>query len=291
MGARHLEVPVIRNGVSPQNRLPTIISLLALVLSVGVATLSGASGCDGGVLRDLPGDGTVDPDATVDDDGDTVDGTPEPDAQPDPCDGIDCGPNGVCAVAGQSPVCECDPGYHPDGLTCVEDDPVDPCEGITCGTNAHCEDGLCVCDTGYEGDPETACDPIMTQEQQVRQELVDIAAAEVGFCEGVDDRPYMQWQPGLWCYDFVSWVYSECSYSLPSPLSLPQYDTDNLPQGWRPEPGDLIKFNIQHYGMVAEVSPDGQTVYTIEGNVNSCVMERSTSDSAVEYYGSLDSVF
>jgi hypothetical protein len=173
----------------------------------------------------------------------------------------------------------------------VEDDPTDPCEGVTCGTNAHCDTGVCVCDSGYEGDPETSCDPVQTQEQLVRQELVDIATAELGYCEGVDDRPYMQWQPGYWCYDFVSWVYDQCSYSLPSPLSLPTYYTDSLPQGWRPEAGDLIKYNIQHYGMVAGVSADGQTVYTIEGNVNSCVMERSTTDTSVEYYGSLENQF
>ncbi|PKN48679.1 MAG: hypothetical protein CVU63_04320, partial [Deltaproteobacteria bacterium HGW-Deltaproteobacteria-20] len=86
-------------------------------------------------------------------------------------------------------------------------------------------------------------------------------------------------------------VYSQASHPLPSPISLPAYQTGSLPTGWRPEPGDLIKFNIQHYGMVAEVSPDGSLITTIEGNVNSCVMSGSAMDASVEYYGSLDQAF
>jgi hypothetical protein len=150
---------------------------------------------------------------------------------------------------------------------------------------------VCVCLGGYEGNPQTGCTAIPTTEDSVRQELVDIATAELGFCEGQDDRPYMEWQPGLWCYDFVAWVYSQASYGLPTPISLPTYDVGSLPQGWRPEAGDLIKFTIQHYGMVASVSPDGQIISTLEGNVNSCVMARSMSLSDIQYFGSLDSVF
>jgi len=240
---------------------------------------------------------TVDPDGgTSDDGGTTEDALAEdvevtPDTSTDPCDGIDCGVHGSCIVAGESPVCDCDEGYRPEGLSCVEEDPIDPCEGVTCGSNAHCDDGLCVCDEGYEGNPETGCTSILTEEEMARTELIDIARAELGYCEGTDDRPYMQWQPGLWCYDFVAWVYDECSYSLPSPLSLPKYYINDLPAGWHPKPGDLIKFNIQHYGMVEDVSPDGETIYTIEGNVNSCVTTRTVSQSSLEYYGYLESYF
>ena len=34
---------------------------------------------------------------------------------------------------------------------------IDPCVDINCGTNAHCEDGQCLCDEGYEGNPTIAC--------------------------------------------------------------------------------------------------------------------------------------
>lgn len=40
--------------------------------------------------------------------------------------------------------------------------PTDPCEGVTCGANASCEDGQCICDAGFAGDPDQGCDPIET---------------------------------------------------------------------------------------------------------------------------------
>ena len=39
-----------------------------------------------------------------------------------------------------------------------DDDVTDPCQNKVCGTNAHCESGNCVCDTGFSGDPNTACE-------------------------------------------------------------------------------------------------------------------------------------
>ncbi len=168
-----------------------------------------------------------------------------------------------------------------------DDDAGDPCDDVVCGDNAHCEAGDCFCDDGFEGDPWTACDPIVSEEERIRAELVEIAMAEEGMCEGVDDRPYMQYQPGYWCYDFVAWVYEQADEGLPSPISLPEVWVP-VPEGWRPQPGDLIKYEIQHYGMVASLSGDELTVFTIEGNVNYCVMQRSTTDAAVEYYGTLE---
>ena len=206
----------------------------------------------------------------------------------DPCAGVDCGPHGSCVVSGGDPSCDCEAGWHPDGLGCVEDD---PCQGVSCGVNAHCEEGVCVCDAGFEGDPLTGCRVYDSEEERIRQKLVDIAAAELGMCEGKDERPYMEHQPGYWCYDFVAWVYAEAAEGLPAPYYLPQRSTDDLPPGWRPRPGDLIKYTYQHYGMVESLSDDGTRVYTIEGNVNSCVMSLSTTDASVAYYGTLDDFF
>jgi hypothetical protein len=217
-------------------------------------------------------------------------GPPADGATGSPCDGVTCSGHGDCAVVGADAVCDCATGYHAEGLACVADLPPDPCDTTVCGANAECDQGVCVCLGGYEGDPVAGCTAIPSTEDAVRQELVDIATAELGYCEGVDDRPYMEWQPGLWCYDFVAWVYSQASYSLPQPLYLPTYQVGSLPQGWHAEAGDLIKFTIQHYGMVASVSGDGQVITTIEGNFNSCVMSRSISDPSVEYYGTLDGV-
>lgn len=208
----------------------------------------------------------------------------------DPCQGVDCGPFGQCTFIGGQVVCDCQDGHHAEGLSCVEDPPPDPCESITCGANASCQGGNCVCDAGYEGDPAKGCKQPTPLEDQVRAELVAIATAELGSCEGVDDKSYMQYQPGLWCYDFVAWVYSQSSHPLPSPISLPTYQASNLPTGWQPKPGDLIKFTIQHYGMVASVSSSG-SITTLEGNYNSCVHTRSITNSSVEYYGTLEGLF
>ena len=217
---------------------------------------------------------------------------PEPATEPpdDACAGVSCGAHGSCAVVEGNPLCECEPGFHAEGTICIQDAPLDPCEGVTCGGYASCQAGACVCDQGYEGDPYAGCTTPLTVEQQVRGEVMAIAAAELGYCEGVDNRPYMAWQPGYWCYDFVAWVYDRVGYPLPSPGALNEYWVGNLPQGWIPEPGDLIKFKIQHYGIVAEVYPDG-SIRTIEGNYNSCVESRVITLASIRYFGSLDGAF
>ncbi len=252
---------------------------LLLGLVAGGCTGIAYTGGDAAVSSDATPDAAPDAQA-ADDDG----------ATPGVCEGVSCG-NGDCVDVGGVAACDCDPGWHAEELACVQDTPPDPCDTVMCGANAACDQGVCECNQGYEGDPVAGCTSISTDEELARAELVAIATAELGYCEGVTDRPYMANQPGLWCYDFVAWVYQQSSWSLPYPLSLPKYYTGSLPAGWRPEPGDLIKFNIQHYGMVADVSPDGQVITTIEGNVSLCVMQRSTSDPSVEYYGTLDNVF
>lgn len=258
-------------------RIPRRFALAAIALLACLPL-----GCNGVLEVPSNHDGAVSPDGQ----------SPGDDADvPAVCDGVGCSDFGDCVDVGGVAACACDPGYHAEGLSCVEDLPPDPCDGVTCGANASCEAGVCVCQTGYEGDPVAGCTSISTDEELARAELVTIAAAELGYCEGTDDRPYMQAQPGYWCYDFVAWVYQQSSWSIPSPMSLQQYYVGSLPVGWRPEPGDLIKFNIQHYGMVADVAPNGQTITTIEGNVSYCVMQRTITDSSVEYYGTLDPIF
>jgi hypothetical protein len=270
--------------------------LAGLVGMAGCNLVTGADGIelegsDSAAAPPTGGGGTTSSGTNGGTGGTEVGGAGTGGAASSPCSGVDCGAYGSCVDVGGEAACDCQSGYHAEGLACVEDPPPGPCDGVVCGAHAACDAGICACDAGFEGDPDAGCTAIDPTEATVRQELVDIATAELGYCEGVDDRPYMSYQPGLWCYDFVAWVYQQSSYSLPSPLSLPKYYTGSLPDWWRPEPGDLIKFNIQHFGMVASVSADGQVITTIEGNVNLCVMSRTTSDASVEYYGTLDSVF
>ena len=65
-----------------------------------------------------------------------------------------CGPVDLCAnkTCGTNEHCEngiclCNEGYELKNGQCVE---IDPCRNVTCGSNEHCENGTCVCDSGYE---------------------------------------------------------------------------------------------------------------------------------------------
>lgn len=206
----------------------------------------------------------------------------------DSCAEVDCGAHGVCRATGPDVTCECDGGYHSEGLSCVPD-PIDPCDGVTCGEHAACDEGSCVCEDGYFGDPEQSCAQDPCNEAFVREQLINIASAELGFCEGQDSRPYMLEKPGLWCYDFVQWVYTQAACDLARLSKLERvYVQGGLPSGWQPEPGDLIKFTIQHYGIVESVRSDGR-IDTLEGNYNSCVEGRTIDLSRVEYFGTLAS--
>jgi hypothetical protein len=116
--------------------------------------VDGATVVDGGG----PADGSSATDASAPD-GTLVDGGPlDPDGAidgpPDPCAGVDCGAHGHCVDNGGQAACDCDPGYHADGLTCVEDD---PCAGVNCSGHGDClVDGsnnpYCDCDAGYHAD-------------------------------------------------------------------------------------------------------------------------------------------
>jgi hypothetical protein len=115
----------------------------------GAGVAAGASGCEGKIGgAEEPGDG-----ATSGQDGGTdVDGSgQDPDGMVTACDGVDCGPNGQCVASGGDVACECDQGYHPDGLTCVADD---PCAGVGCSGHGVCvvdsnDEPQCDCDEGY----------------------------------------------------------------------------------------------------------------------------------------------
>ena len=61
----------------------------------------------------------------------------------DPCEGVDCGSNGICVTG----TCDCEDGYL--GANC---DIVDLCFGVDCGDNGTCVDGICECEFGYYGD-------------------------------------------------------------------------------------------------------------------------------------------
>jgi len=69
-----------------------------------------------------------------------------------PCNGVTCSNHGVCKLDSLgNPKCECDSGYHSDGLNCISDN--NPCDGVGCSAHGKCvvqRDGaVCICDEGY----------------------------------------------------------------------------------------------------------------------------------------------
>lgn len=70
-----------------------------------------------------------------------------------PCKDVDCSGHGDCVEAAGAASCDCDSGYHAEGLSCVEDD---PCAGVTCSGHGTCIDNQgtaeCQCETGYHAE-------------------------------------------------------------------------------------------------------------------------------------------
>lgn len=70
------------------------------------------------------------------------------------CDDVLCSNHGDCITDGFAPYCSCQRGFHPQQLSCVENDPHDPCNGVDCNHHGTCtvsEENLpqCSCDPGY----------------------------------------------------------------------------------------------------------------------------------------------
>ena len=73
----------------------------------------------------------------------------------DPCNGINCGGEGVgeCAIDNDKVIsCYCYEGYHSEGLNCIKDGTIPTCEDIECFDNSTCvmtDKPKCVCDENY----------------------------------------------------------------------------------------------------------------------------------------------
>lgn len=96
-----------------------------------------------------------------------------------PCIPSPCGPNSQCRAVGDIPACSCLPNYvgrtpncRPEctinsecapNLACINERCRDPCPG-SCGFSAICNvvnhSPVCICQTGFTGDPFSGCQPI-----------------------------------------------------------------------------------------------------------------------------------
>lgn len=93
-----------------------------------------------------------------------------------PCHPSPCGPNSQCRERDGQAICSCLPTFVgsppvcrpecvtnsecPLDKTCINQKCANPCVGM-CGTNAYCRvhnhSPICVCNSGYAGDPFTRC--------------------------------------------------------------------------------------------------------------------------------------
>lgn len=98
-----------------------------------------------------------------------------------PCTPSPCGPNSQCRELNNQAVCSCLPSFIgnppmcrpecttsaecPTNLACVNNKCVDPCPGV-CGQSANCRvinhSPLCICNSGFTGDPFSICYPIQS---------------------------------------------------------------------------------------------------------------------------------
>ncbi|MDQ3032551.1 MAG: CHAP domain-containing protein [Myxococcota bacterium] len=178
-----------------------------------------------------------------------------------------------------------------------------PCEGVTCGGRGECvteqQDELCFCEEGFEAVGRTcvqappAAWPDRSPAAGAR--IVALASAERGrdlASVGVTRARYpgplsLDVRPGgLWCSDFVSWVYraagvpftggSEGGWLLPTNLAIRRWFerrgwwVSKEGPGWsrfEPRPGDYVRLRTRTWGHSAIVrAVEGDTLHVIEGN-------------------------
>ena len=73
------------------------------------------------------------------------------DSATDPCFGVTCTGHGTCVVQDDAASCDCDQGYHAQGLECLSD--TDPCQDVDCSGHGTCDasggTAVCHCADGY----------------------------------------------------------------------------------------------------------------------------------------------
>lgn len=98
------------------------------------------------------------------------------DAPKNPCEPSPCGPNSICKISNDQPICTCQPNYlgsppncRPECLissecsqqqTCINQKCKNPCDGV-CGINTDCKvinhSPICTCKLQHTGDPFSRC--------------------------------------------------------------------------------------------------------------------------------------
>lgn len=180
-----------------------------------------------------------------------------------------------------------------------------PCAGVTCSRHGECieegEEAFCFCDEGFSavelrcvrGPSPRQSDTASSSgarivELALAQEGRDLAAVGAGRVE--EPGPLSRWvRPGgLWCSDFVSWVFRAAGVPFSSGYGGGWLLTNNVAirrwfvrrRAWvehgstewatfRPRQGDYVRIHTREWGHSAIVRyVEGSTLFTIEGNAS-----------------------
>lgn len=159
----------------------------------------------------------------------------------------------------------------------------------------------------------TPIEALASTENQIRDKIVSVASAEVGYTGTSSYSKYGDWYgyQGGWCTTFVLWCYNEAG----NKLGVKLYGNGVTPTGgncnsmiswyknkgryytrgsYTPKAGDLVFFDwsgngsSQHVGIVDYVS--GSTVHTIEGNCSGKVKAREYTTSGSKPYNNVSAI-
>jgi hypothetical protein len=103
-----------------------------------------------------------------------------PDAGTDPCQDVNCSGHGSCVMGPGGAACECEAGYHAEGLSCIEDGTTGPCFEVDCSGHGVCLDlgGTveCQCEAGYHADG------LSCVEDGITDPCLDVTCSDHGVC-------------------------------------------------------------------------------------------------------------
>jgi hypothetical protein len=126
---------------------------------------------------------------------------------------------------------------------------------------------------------------LLSSKSEIRSTIVDLAKKEIGFKEDAKNSNKFgqsfgkNFQP--WCGLFVDRIMADAGAQVPTMAHAQGGYNSSVTAGifrgktHTPDPGDVVFFNfpggrsIDHVGLVLEVSADGKTITTIEGNTSS----------------------
>ncbi len=233
---------------------------------------------------------------------------------------------GLAAAQPGAPRAVSAPSPSPGGSALATPRRRNPCTGVTCGGHGACidevEDAFCFCDEGYAASG-TTCVPApptaaVVTASSVGLTIVQIAVAEdghdlasVGAARALAPGPLRQYvrAGGLWCSDFVSWVYRaagvpftsgyEGGWMLPNNVAIQRWFqrqgawVARGTQGFgtfQPRPGDYVRIDTptwSHSAIVRYV--EGDILYAVEGNAGGYVHvtthRRWRADTRIEGFG------